>query len=151
MASKATDPDGLTIKQRAFVQAYVGKANGNGFKAAKLAGYSGSDATLKNAAHKLLKIPKVAAALRGFAAKVEDASVMDARERQRWLTKLVRGEVTEPIMIEGAAFELPARLRDRLVACDQLNKMTGVYSEKREHEHKGLAEVRVYLPSNGRD
>lgn len=151
MASKATDPDGLTIKQRAFVQAYVGKANGNGFLAAKMAGYSGNDATLKNYAYKLLQIPKVAAALRGFAAKVEDASVMDARERQQWLTRMVRGQVTEPTVIDGESHELPARLRDRLVACDQLNKMTGVYTEKREHEHKGLAEVRVYLPSNGRD
>lgn len=34
------DPDGLTLKQRKFVEAYLGRANGNATEAARLAGYA---------------------------------------------------------------------------------------------------------------
>lgn len=150
MASKATDPDGLTIKQRAFVQFYVGKANGNGFLAAKMAGYSGNDATLKNAAHKLLKIPKVAAAIRNFVDASNNDAVSSAKERQRLLDDIVWGRVEDVSTFMGAHFPMPASLTTRLAANRDLARMRNEMSEKREIEHKG-AMVNVYLPSNGRD
>jgi phage terminase small subunit len=37
----------LTTKQRLFVEAFIGAANGNATEAARLAGYQGSDDTLR--------------------------------------------------------------------------------------------------------
>lgn len=135
MASKATDPDGLTIKQRAFVQAYVGKANGNGFQAAKMAGYSGNDATVKNYAYKLLQIPKVAAALRGFAAKVEDATVLSVIEVKRILSDIARNPKAED--------------KDRIAAADKLLKSGGAYSINHNVDVKSAA-VKFVFEDNGR-
>lgn len=135
MASKATDPDGLTIKQRAFVQAYVGKANGNGFQAAKMAGYSGNDATVKNYAYKLLQIPKVAAALRGFAAKVEDESIVDVAEAKRILSDIARDDMQE--------------VKDRISALDKLLKSGGAYVINLNADVKSAA-VKFVFEDNGR-
>ena len=147
--NRQTDPDGLTIKQRAFVHAYCGPAQGNGALAAKMAGYKGSASSHKNAANKLVNHPLVSAAIRAFADKVEDESVMPARERQQWLTALVRGEIGESVMVEDQVVEVPARIKDRLTACDQLNKMQGVYTERREVDHRGASVTFVY-EDNGR-
>lgn len=51
----------LTERQKAFVDAYAGP--GTGLAAARAAGYAGSDATLKVAASRLLRVPAVMAAL----------------------------------------------------------------------------------------
>lgn len=40
MAKKAKPKPGLTLKQRLFVEAYLGEANGNASEAARLAGYA---------------------------------------------------------------------------------------------------------------
>ena len=56
--------DGLTVKQAKFVKHYAG-TNGNGTKAAQLAGYkSSSDANLAVTASENLRKPKVARALK---------------------------------------------------------------------------------------
>lgn len=59
----------LTERQRKFVDAY----RGNGLAAARAAGYTGSDATVKVRASKLLKHPAVIAALEDRQAGVEAA------------------------------------------------------------------------------
>jgi phage terminase small subunit len=64
----------LTERQRRFVDAY----RGNGFEAARAAGYRGTKASLMVAASKLLKHPDVAAALRERQARVlASADVVD--------------------------------------------------------------------------
>ena len=52
-----TKPKPLTGKQKLFVEHYAATLNGT--KAARLAGYKGSDATLAVAAHKLLRLGKI--------------------------------------------------------------------------------------------
>ncbi len=44
----------LTTKQRLFVEAFIGAANGNATEAARLAGYQGSDDTLRVTASRML-------------------------------------------------------------------------------------------------
>lgn len=51
----------LTQKQQAFINAYIGEANGNGTQAARLAGYKGSDDTLRSVARENLTKPHIAA------------------------------------------------------------------------------------------
>lgn len=54
-------PDNLTLKQRKFVEAYVGAANGNATKAAKQAGYS--ERSAHSVGHETLKKPEVREAI----------------------------------------------------------------------------------------
>jgi len=42
------DKDGLTLKQRLWIEAYTGAACGNATEAARMAGYNGDDDTLRN-------------------------------------------------------------------------------------------------------
>lgn len=52
--------NGLSLKQQKFIDAYLGAANGNGTKAAQLAGYRGSPQTLKAVASENLTKPDIA-------------------------------------------------------------------------------------------
>jgi hypothetical protein len=60
----APDLDGLTYKQFAFAEAYIGAAHGNGVAAARLAGYSGSPNALAQQAYRLLAHRKVRSHIR---------------------------------------------------------------------------------------
>ncbi len=117
----------LTERQRKFVDAYMGEANGNGTKAARLAGYAGDDNTLAAQAYDLLRNAKIRSALD---ARLEgDPLVAGRLERTRFLTAVVRGEVTEDRVVRdesGARVEpcAPA-LKDRLAALDMLSKLAG--------------------------
>lgn len=51
----------LTLKQERFVLAYVGEAHFNGAKAAKLAGYSGTDEQLRKMAYENKTKPDISA------------------------------------------------------------------------------------------
>jgi len=100
----------LTERQKAFVSAYAGP--GTGLAAARAAGYTGADATLRVAASRLLRVPAVMAALEDrLALPASTASTTDAPkklaapkqpkddpriagpvEQQRILTSIARSE-----------------------------------------------------------
>lgn len=141
---------GLTEKQRRFVEAYTGPAQGNATAAARAAGYSGDDRALAVRGAETVRNRKVADAIAEMTAAVRKAAIMTAEERQTWLTSVVNGEVPDSVLVDGVPMEAPAKLKDRLTASEQLSKMQGSYTEKREVEHTG-AVVQVYLPDNGRD
>jgi hypothetical protein len=134
--SAARDKDGLNVRQRAFVHAYVGKANGNGKEAARMAGYLGNDATLKVNASKMLHNPDIAAAIRALTARAEEADIVDVIEAKRILSEIAR--------------DVGQESKDRISALDKLLKSGGAYVINHNVEHKGAA-VHVYIPSNGRD
>lgn len=113
----------LTYKQRLFVEAYQGKANGNATQAAIIAGYSGKTAHSIGAEN--LKKPEIIEALQSN--QRQDAAIADRQARLRFLTQVMNGEVTES---SGET----AALVNRLKAVDQLNKMGGDYSETIKHD-----------------
>lgn len=102
----------LTERQKAFVSAYAGP--GTGLAAARAAGYTGADATLRVAASRLLRVPAVMAALEdrlalpastttpaGKAAPAklaapkppkDDPRIAGAVEQQRILTSIARSD-----------------------------------------------------------
>ena len=97
----------LTERQKAFVDAYAGP--GTGLAAARAAGYTGSDATLKVAASRLLRVPAVMAALEDRGTTTSSASsppvaknrarapksdprIAGPIEQQRILTSIARDE-----------------------------------------------------------
>jgi hypothetical protein len=71
----------LTIKQRLFVDYYLGVSKGNGVDAARKAGYRGSPNTLHAVAAENLRKPTIKAA-------ITDALKKSAMQRDEWLARL---------------------------------------------------------------
>lgn len=55
------EPRKLTTKQEKFVAAYIGRANGNATESARLAGYTGSENTLKSVGNENMTKPDILA------------------------------------------------------------------------------------------
>lgn len=85
---------GLTVKQRLFVEAYTGPAQGNATEAARIAGYKGNDVTLAVVGSENLRKPQVCDAIQKAAPKVEP--VADREERMAWLSAIVRVKASMP-------------------------------------------------------
>ncbi len=132
----ASTMDGLTEKQRRFVEAYVGEAQGNATQAARLAGYSGDDPTLAVAGAKLIRNGKVAEAIEAARKPRTRRAILTRDERQALLTEF--------------ANDAGAEVKDRIKAIEVLGKMQGDFIEKHEVEHRGAMVVRVVMPDNGR-
>lgn len=126
MASKpgtsrdTTGAAGLTGKRRRFVEEYLVDCNAT--RAYVAAGYTAKNANVAGVeAHRLLKDPKVAAAVAaGEKAKI-DATIATREERHQFLTAALRGQ-------HGG------ELKDRLKATELLGKAQGDFIDR--HEHK---------------
>jgi len=80
----------LTLKQELFVTAYLGEARGIGVRAARIAGYAGSDRALRVMATKLLANANVAAQVAESRAAIRQEGIACVEERiaakqERWL------------------------------------------------------------------
>lgn len=111
----------LTAKQLAFIDAYMGEANGNATEAARLAGYAGDDNALGVRGHLLLRNDKVFEEI--TIRQREDPLVISRIERQRLLTEI--------------ATNGHEQTKDRLKAIDQLSKTGGDYVHRVEHSGPG--------------
>ena len=102
--------DGLTYKQRLFVECY----NGNAAEAARKAGYSSP----KQAGCRCLRNPKIAKAIQERTKREIAPEVLSRLERQIFWTRVVLDE------------SLP--LRERLKASELLARAQGDFIERRE-------------------
>ena len=114
----------LTDMQRKFVDAYMGEAKGNGTQSCRLAGYAGADTVLATQACRMLRLPHIR---RAIDARTEcDPLVAGRLERLRFLTEIMRGEVTdEKLDKDGCRVEVRASTADRLKALEALSKAAG--------------------------
>lgn len=102
LVEETSDADGLTTKQRLFVECYL--SNGfNATEAARQAGYGGDDRSLAVIGHENLRKLKIAALVR----ERIDEAVMPANEVMARLTAIARGRVTD-FLDEGGKFDLKA-------------------------------------------
>jgi len=104
----------LTVKQKKFVEAYLGKANGNGTNAAEIAGYEGDRKTLGIIASSNLKKPNVRLAI--DERTKDDGSIASREERQAFLTRVMRTE--------------HGKMGERLKATELLCRMHGDFIER---------------------
>lgn len=120
--------DGLTLKQRRFIEAYMGEAAGNGTMAAMKAGYKGNYETLNAIASENLRKPAIA---KFIEEQTENDPLVASRiDRQRFLTAVMR-DPEQPV-------------RERLKAVELLGKMQGDFVDRQEvtakmavaHEHR---------------
>lgn len=87
----------------------------------------------------LFKSSKVQVRYNELIKQLEDESIMSAKERMKWLTKIINGEILEdiPIMTDIKedkvnTIKCPTKLDTKLKALDTLNKMDGQYVTKLE-------------------
>jgi phage terminase small subunit len=108
----------LTLKERRFVDAYLGSAAGNATKAAQYAGYavSSSDVT----ASRLLGKARIRAVIDRRQAALEEKGIASAEERDLLLSRVIRDETID--------------VAHRINAIKELNRCTGRHSIK--HLHK---------------
>lgn len=119
----------LTVRERAFVTAYLGPARGNGKQAALLAGYAPKNAAIQ--ASQLLTRLNVRNALEKALEKVERAAIADAVERDELLTGILRNPFLES--------------KTRMRAIAELNKVEGRHIARHKIEGKLTLEVSLGL------
>ena len=121
----------LTPKQEKFVQGIIeGKSQADAYRAAYSA-KNMTDKTIREEASRLMSDPNVSAMVKELRNQANASTIMSARERMEWLTKLINN--TE----EGTT--------DRLRALDIFNKMTGEYVQKVEADVKSEVTINIEL------
>jgi phage terminase small subunit len=121
----------LTPKQRAFVDAYLGDANGNGAEAARLAGYRDPDVSAFDC--------KQNPAIRAHIDAVLEARSLSALEVLAELTKVARADwrdflriITNPVT--GEVVDAKILLGDKVKALELLGKHHKLFTDRIEHD-----------------
>ena len=104
----------MTHRQELFIQEYI--KTGNATSSAIKAGYSKK--TARAIGQRLLTFVDIKKKIEELSQKIACNSIMTAKERQEYLTKLINAA--------------DVKVSDKLKALDILNKMTGEYIQKVE-------------------
>lgn len=140
----------LSLRRKKFVDAYL--TSGNATQAAKTAGYSPKTAYSQGL--RLLKKEEIRAAIDARLAEFSSKKIADSREVLEFLTSVMRGEITEKIVINTPAgrgkftadlLDRPPLIVDRINAAKLLARLMCLDSKKSEGQ-----EVVIYLPANDR-
>lgn len=87
-------------------------------------------------ASKIFNSPKVSLRYKELIEKIEKDTIMSAKDRMDWLSKVVYGDVKEEYKMldkesgEYLTLEKEADINTKIKAIDTLNKMSGEYIEK---------------------
>lgn len=142
-STPAKDPDRLTLKQRLFVEAYLGEAKGNATEAARLAGYKGSNKTLQVVGAENLSKPIISKLL---TERVERAA-MTADEVLDELTRIAKTDWQQFVDIQtgrsGEVIGATLQLKDKLKALELLGRYHKLFTERHEHSGPGGGPIRT--------
>ena len=121
------------LKHEKFIQNIVkGMSQRQAYKNAFKVNYS--DEAIDSKASTLFNTDKVQERYNELLQELEDKSIMNAKERMKWLTNVITGEITDR--------NKEAFMSDKMKAIDILNKMSGEYTTKLEG-NIGVTTVRV--------
>lgn len=138
--------DGLTIKQKRFIDFYIQSANAS--DAARKAGYSAKSA--RYVGLELLQKPNVQAAIATRLAELDSERTADTKEILEYLTMVMRGDAEEEVVVNvgtGKGFTRADKVKaqvgakDRLKAAEMLAKVHGMFISKSELEISGTIPV----------
>jgi phage terminase small subunit len=120
----------LTQKQRLFVEAYIGPANGNAREAARAAGYSGDDNVLSQRGFELVRNPRIAELI---GVRVEQA-VMRANEVLSELSAIAKADWQDFLEIRrdkhGDVIDATLKLSDKIKSLELLGKYHKLFSDR---------------------
>lgn len=124
----------LTIKQKKFADEYI--ISGNATQAYKNAGYSWkSDATARANGSKLLTKHNIKAYIDERMKKLEEEAIADQAEILKYLTRIIRDEEREEVLVNIGNFEqekqeIKISAKDKIKAAELLGKRYGSWTEK---------------------
>lgn len=123
----------LTIKQKKFADEYI--KTGNAYQSALNAGYSESYS--KGNVIKLLENVSVKAYIDERMKKLEEEAIADQAEVLKYLTRVLRDEEREEILVNVGNFEqeiqsMKVSTKDKIKAAELLGKRYGSWTEKQE-------------------
>lgn len=141
--------EGLTAKQEKFVQGIIdGMSQADAYRAA----YSTrnmSDNAIYREASLLMSIPKISQRIKELRDSMMNDSILSARERLEYLTRVIKGEEPERVvqLVDGerVELELPVSVKNKLGALDLMNKMTGEYTTKIEADVNNDVTINIEL------
>ena len=121
----------LTIKQQRFADEYI--ISGNATQAAIEAGYSGNYANTN--ASKLLQNTTIKAYIDARMKKLEEEAIADQTEVLKYLTRVLRDEEREEVLVNVGNFEQKIQLmkvstKDKIKAAELLGKRYGSWTDK---------------------
>lgn len=127
----------LSMKQEKFCLEYA--KSGNQRQAYLAAGYKcKNDASADASASQLLRNPKVKERLAELAEEIKNASIADITEMQQTLTKIIRQQMTEEVIVvesigdfmsEARKMDKNPSIKDIINAINTLGKMQGAFTE----------------------
>lgn len=137
------EPDSLTLKQRLFVEAYLGEAMGNATEAARLAGYKGNEITLAAVGAENLRKPQISKLLSERVAR----AAMTADEVLDELTRIAKTDWQQFVDIQtgrnGEVIGATLQLKDKLKALELLGRYHKLFAERHEHSGPGGGPIRT--------
>ena len=122
----------LTIKQKKFADEYI--KTGNAYKSAINAGYSENYA--KNATKFLLENNgQISAYIDERMKKLEEEAIADQAEILKYLTRIIRDEEREEVLVNIGNFEqekqeIKISAKDKIKAAELLGKRYGSWTDK---------------------
>lgn len=132
----------LSIKQEKFCLEYA--KSGNQRQAYLKAGYKcKNEASADASASQLLRNPKVKERLVELTEEIKNASIADIVEMQQTLTKIIRQELTEEVIVvesvgdfmsEARKMDKTPAVKDVINAINTLGKIQGVFIDKVQQE-----------------
>lgn len=126
----------LTAKQEKFIRNLIQgmsqrEAYKNSYDAENM-----SDKSIDEEACRLFNDSKISSRYKELQDRLDDATIMTAKERLEYLTEVIMGIQGENIVeiVEGELIErtVPTSLKNKLSAIDLMNKMQGEYVTKVE-------------------
>ncbi|MED4977210.1 terminase small subunit [Weizmannia sp. FSL K6-0777] len=130
--------DKLTPKQKSFADYYI--ELGNATEAYRKAGYAvKSDAAARANASRLLTNANVKSYIEQRMKELESEQIASQEEVLRFLTSVLRGEITEevPLLVGEGMQELSSKdvsIKDRVKAAELLGKRYAMWTEKQQVE-----------------
>lgn len=121
----------LTIKQKKFADEYI--KTGNAYQSALNAGYSESYS--KGNVIKLLENVSVKAYIDERLKKLEEEAIADQAEVLKYLTRILRDEEREEVLVSVGNFEqeiqsMKVSTKDKIKAAELLGKRYGSWTDK---------------------
>lgn len=132
----------LTIKQKKFADEYI--ISGNATESYKKAGYrASSDRVAGVEGHKLLKNPKVKTYIDERLKQLDSEKIADQQEVLEFLTAVMRGEITEPLLVlDGDGYQkvmdAKPNVSTRKSAAVDLGKRYGLFVDRQEITQKTI-------------
>lgn len=147
----AADKVKLSARQQAFVEAYVTDIKHNQTAAAIAAGYK--EKTAAQAASRLIKEEKVAAAIAARIEELHRERTAEANEVVEFLTSVMRGEEVDniPLFIRKGVQKLTEGVpsaRDRLKAAEMLGKYYALFTDKTQLDSDSVVQIINDIPRN---